>query len=1273
MIRYVLAKLWFLVASLTILVAVLFSIGRALFPYIEHYSDEVSAVLSDALQQPLTLGGMEATWKEGVGPAFEFHDIHFLDVDTLEEIIAFDRASIAIDIVGSVLTGSLRFGELTVTGVKLNLVRREDGTIGLEGVSTSAGRKVKKQNGEAVLLWLLSQRHLAIAGSEVLWRDRMMGEDSIHLKQVNLELRNVGSRHQFNGSAVLPAELGREVSFAIDLTGDVLVPNGWDGQVYLHGKGMQLSRLARFVTTPPVDVQAGVVDLQMWTTWGLSRLEHVDAQLSLFGLELASVDKDDNNKYFKLDALSGRVAWELRSNGWELALDRLVIGRDGRLWPFSHLNLAYRKHQQQDEIELSAEYLALQELSDLAGLIKVVPLKVKQVLKDLQPEGDLEHVHLLLRKDDHGMGIHMLGSFNDLGTRASGRLPGVKGADGRFMFRNDAGVIEFTSRDTELDAPKIFRDILTLKNMTGQLAWSIRPQAVQLSVRNLQLQNDDLRMHLHGDVAVPHAKEGTEPRPAPYMDLQVRFDSSAQFGRHLSRYLPTGILKPTLTGWLGQAFTEGRVNYGGMVFRGRLNQFPFDKGDGRFEVRFGVEDAEMIYTKGWPELTGLTGELVFSGRQFEANVNAGHSFSTSIQHARVLISDMKVKPVLLEIQGRARGPAGDVLRYLSETPLKSRFGAYVEGVEAEGRVAVDLDLGFELGGSGSKTDGVLHLQNNNMFLAGRAVDFTGLTGALSFDAKGLRARGVTGKVLGMPAVFDIESQPRGAERVTRIVAEGEVTAEDVYRLVDIPLFKYLDGRSKWRGLMEIFEGEQSQSTLLVESDLQGMASSLPYPVNKQADENWPLSLTTSFPRALDEPVYITLADKVTGILDLDDVMLFERGELRFGGGEARLPDRMGMQIAGKIDAFPFSQWLPYFEEAGEKDDGEGGGVNQIDVQVGLLEMFGYGFSEAVVSASQDKDVWQIVAKSNEMEGNIRVPLGPALPISAELKYLSLVTDGGVSDSDDETDPREMPPMQVSVESFHFDGINFGRMDMRVSKRPAGLHLDSLQMRSPVMEIDARGDWVYVNGEQLSSFSIAFNSDNFGKALARLGFAETISNGRSKINIVARWDGSPETYALDKLEGTMSIKVADGHVLDVEPGAGRLLGLISLQALPRRLVLDFSDIFQKGFAFDLLKGNFSFADGHAVTSDLYVDGPAARVDIRGRVGLVAKDYDQHVYVKPHLSSGLPVAGVVAGGLGFGAVILVIQELLRPSIKEASEIEYEITGSWDEPVIKQVNKR
>ncbi|HFC52887.1 MAG TPA: hypothetical protein ENJ43_00440 [Gammaproteobacteria bacterium] len=184
-------------------------------------------------------------------------------------------------------------------------------------------------------------------------------------------------------------------------------------------------------------------------------------------------------------------------------------------------------------------------------------------------------------------------------------------------------------------------------------------------------------------------------------------------------------------------------------------------------------------------------------------------------------------------------------------------------------------------------------------------------------------------------------------------------------------------------------------------------------------------------------------------------------------------------------------------------------------------------------------------------------------------------------------------------------------------------------------------------------------------LEALGFSAMVHGSDLVLEGTLGWPGSPMDFSLRNMHGRVELNIGEGYIESMEPGAGRLFGLFSLQALPRRLALDFRDLFSKGFRFDRIRGGIRLGDGNATTRDLLLEGATARIAVSGRTGYVARDYDQHILVIPGDGSNLFVAGALAWGPQAGALIWMAEKLLR--LDKVAQYVYHVTGTWDNPII------
>jgi uncharacterized protein YhdP len=153
----------------------------------------------------------------------------------------------------------------------------------------------------------------------------------------------------------------------------------------------------------------------------------------------------------------------------------------------------------------------------------------------------------------------------------------------------------------------------------------------------------------------------------------------------------------------------------------------------------------------------------------------------------------------------------------------------------------------------------------------------------------------------------------------------------------------------------------------------------------------------------------------------------------------------------------------------------------------------------------------------------------------------------------------------------------------------------------------------------------------------------------------------------------------GQFLKADPGVGRLLGVLSLQSLPRRITLDFRDVFSDGFAFDSINGDVQIAAGIMSTTDLRMVGPAATVDISGSVDIARETQQLRVRVLPALSTSIS-AGAAAlfianplVGAAVGAGTLLAQKVLKDPFEQLFSYEYAVTGGWSDPIVERVSGR
>jgi uncharacterized protein YhdP len=266
---------------------------------------------------------------------------------------------------------------------------------------------------------------------------------------------------------------------------------------------------------------------------------------------------------------------------------------------------------------------------------------------------------------------------------------------------------------------------------------------------------------------------------------------------------------------------------------------------------------------------------------------------------------------------------------------------------------------------------------------------------------------------------------------------------------------------------------------------------------------------------------------------------------------------------------------------------------------------------------------------------------------------------------------DFPTLDLSVEDLRLQDQVLGRLEAVAHGAPQGLVIDSLQLTHPDSVFHMSGLW-RDSGAGETRADLSLHVLDAGKLLTRFGYPDTLKRATADIEGNATWEGSPADFTLATLAGQLDFSAKNGQFLKINPGAGKLLGVLSLQSLPRRLNFDFRDIFNEGYAFDDIGATLRIARGVIYSDDFRMRGPAAKVSMSGLADLNQETVQLRVKVIPRLSEGVAVAGALLGGPLAGVGALAAQKLLRDPIEEVISQEYMVTGAWQAPDVQRLPK-
>jgi uncharacterized protein YhdP len=398
---------------------------------------------------------------------------------------------------------------------------------------------------------------------------------------------------------------------------------------------------------------------------------------------------------------------------------------------------------------------------------------------------------------------------------------------------------------------------------------------------------------------------------------------------------------------------------------------------------------------------------------------------------------------------------------------------------------------------------------------------------------------------------------------------------------------------------------------------------------------------------------------------------FELDAFELAFAEPLQPEQQpGLHLHGFTPETSIAPWYEIYRRADDKDSSL-----HLEVDLELERVDAYGrFLESVDFDLQKVDQrLQGSVYASLVEGSFEIPLQVSAqdPVIIDLGYLRL--DELEQDSDyDLLLPGDVLPFRLSSQALVFHDMLFN--DLVVTGAPIGatLLIDNMSMRRDKVDLNGNGQWEYdaTKDSHLSSVNVIVKGPEVGQALAGIGFGDNIGGGDIELEGTFSWPVPMPAFTLGNFEADVKMEIKDGVLNNVEPGGGRFVGLLSLSALPRRLSLDFSDVLLDGMEFDKISGTYHVEKGVVYSEDTRMEGPAAKIKIKGKTGLVERNYDQIIRVTPKIRQTLPLLGAVAAGTAVGAGVLLLQSLFKKSIDDAVEVVYQVTGSWDDPQIELI---
>lgn len=1212
-------------------------------PNISDHRDSVAALMSRALGQRVTLEAVSGTWQQA-RPEFRLQGVRLYDN---EGELALELPSLdAAFAWRSLLFLEPRFSHIVLEGLALDVRRARDGHVYVGGIPVNPAAP-----DSGFVNWLLRQGRVHVGGATLTWQDEVREAAPLVMHDVDLTLANVRHTHTLTLRAVPPATLARPLQVEARLQArDVDDLATWRGTVEASVAGVALTQLTNWVSLP-VQVGRGWGALRVTATLADGRVTQMTAGMDLRELETRlGADLPALN----LQQARGRATWQRTADGKQrVVFEELRVARPGTAAssPFS-LGLAWGG----DWREISASALRLDAWDDLLPSLPMDDA-LRARLRALQPQGQFDELRFGWRGVQPALdNFSVAARFSGLGVLTVDGEPGWRNLSGHIEGDTASGRFELDSQSLVVALPAVFREPeIALDRLLARGSWEKTARGHRLHIDESRFANTDLEGTLQGDYEQIAGTAGVA-------DLSAQLTRAA--GTAVHRYFPKRVGDTTVN-WVREGVLAGHSDDVTLRLQGDLSQFPFEAGQGVFRIEVAVKDAVIDYVPGWPRVEDIQGRIVFEGKRMEVQARQARMFGVALAPVKAVIPDLIQHEEVLEIDGQANGPAEDFIRFANQSPVGARLRGFTDGLGGGGPMRLDLAMTIPLRHSHDTT-----LRGRLAFLGTTLTPLAlprieQARGTIDFTQARLGARGINAQFLGGPLRIDVDTFGEGVS----IRAQGRSSAAGLAALLGPNWGKYLSGQTDWRGQIDLLA---SGERVRIESDLVGLASSLPEPLAKPAGVA--LSLTANVQPQADSRRYaLRLGNTVSMVWLGSPAGVWTRGELRFGG-TATLPAEPGLRIAGQTSALDLTGWLALLP-AGE--NGQALPLSALDLKLDALDLMGRRFRDMQLRARNRNGILRGDVSGRDVNGVLTYRAAGAQParVSAQFSQLTIPPRAGV-DAPKQTgghtlEAERFPVLDLSVEDFRLEDRPLGRLDALARGTPQGMVIESLQLAHADSVFHMSGLWRDgVPTETRAELKLSVN--DAGKFLTRFGYADVMARGTAELQGNATWVGSPADFAFDTLAGQIAFQAKSGQFLKVNPGAGKLLGVLSLQSLPRRLSFDFRDIFNQGYAFDDAGATLRIARGVVYSDDFQMRGPAAKVNMSGLANLEQEAVQLRVKVVPKLSESVAVAGALLGGPIAGVGALAAQKLLRDPFEQMVSQEYLVSGPWQSPDVKRLPK-
>ena len=1292
---------WLLVV-LILTIALLTVAVRQLLPAVSEYRVEIEQYLSERMRTQVTIGDINASW-EGRFPTLLIQDVLISDHRSRNiGQISVDQIVLGLNPVSSLvqLQPVLSRVEIWSLHSKVDFISWPDPA---KKKATSSATTKDSAADPLALLWL--QPHIFFYDTRLDLSLPSGAELELRSPAVNLE--NSQSQHHFSGELLVEYE-EKTAAAILKIESDSYrfdpKTTNFDFYMSLAGVDNRLLQLSRELFPLPAELEQLELNSEIWGNWSDGRLTKIFGNLDSDRIQVSATSEQLSQPLLIQDLSTDFALLQPQRGHFQLQVSEFSALVDGHSLLLPQLVIDRQKGQVHS---VSLDVLDLDKTKAFAQSQSFVPENISALLEKVSPEGVLHNISVKwphTEKTDW-LDLKFEADLDAVGFAGVYGAPAMSGIDGLLQMNYSAeqgleGRVDLESEQLGLHFPSVFKQGWVFDSARGVTHISLKQNILHLQSEHVELQKPGINAAGRWSLYLPLAREIQS-------ELTLLIGLKGSDASLAPELIPDYFLDPGIKRWVSQSVKKGHLNQGGFMLHTGTRDIPSLQSP-RVQLYLDIADANIDYQPGWPEVTNASAGFLLRDQGMQINLSDGKIKNSDIAHSWLYLAPGSQN---LRLIGQVNGGAGDIFETLLESPVMSGKNRELADWTLSGQATTDLRLSIPLRGGEPDIDVGSSFTQLTLASDKRNLSFSKLAGGVGYqNDKGLYSSAIKGQFFGYPLTAEISTSGSGVQEKIRTRINSTVRFDQLRKWSGVELLALAEGVQPYQADLDICI-KADCSGLTVRSDLAQSQLNLIAPFSKAKGAVKPLLLRTDF--SSPQTFNIALGEKLRAWLQLKDDRL-SKGALVLGGQEAKPSSYAGLSIQGELDRLDYEQLSMMLSKGGILADGQtanagsdsksavskgqdGKGKSDIGLAVqGMLHIGSLSYQDMELNAvktelNREPNSWLISLSGLDLDSQIIIPDDAQVPPVIRFEYLNLdrllatkalseaenpvTNDANVRAVPDQ--PGNMPDLDIEVNNLVLKEKRWGNWGFNVRNRNQTTYIENITGEMP--GLNATGQLVWKPGTtSVSELTLKIEAGNLDQALTSAGFDSVMKTKSMKTWLVFSWLGAPWDYSIDDLSGSAKFTARDGRIVSAGGSSGflRVFGILNMNALGRRLKLDFADLFAKGIAFDKMQGDYRIINGVATSNEPFVlRGPSVDMAMSGDIDLVHETVNKQMAVTLPVTDNLPLAAFLLGAPQVAGVAFLLDKLIGDKVKkEIATVTYTMEGDWSDPKVEllQQNK-